>query len=69
MKNLDEQIRAVSMALRDARRDATQAKESGKSEWIEDSTFVVEKLQDVLVTLNEVKQMTGVLNNWIGPRP
>jgi hypothetical protein len=63
MNKFESQRKAVSMALREMRRDLLKAKRENNAEWIEDCEFAIKHLNATLETLQQVQAMSNLFRD------
>lgn len=61
MFTLENQIKAVSLAIKEANRDMFRAKEKEDKEWIEDVQFIIDGLESAKESLKSLQSLRNII--------
>lgn len=61
MFTLENQIKAVNLAIREANREMMKAKESNNTEWIEDTQFMIDGLEYAKQSLKSLQSLKSII--------
>jgi hypothetical protein len=61
MFTLENQIKAVNIAIRESNREMVKAKESGDEEWISDTQFLIDGLESAKESLKSLQSLRLVI--------
>lgn len=61
MFTLENQIKAINLAIREANRDMIKAKEQSNTEWIEDTQFIIDGLESAKQSLKSLQALKSVI--------